>query len=276
MSTIATGREAGLPAPPSWLRVIGAVIGGTLFAWASLFVILLPFAELGFVPVTVDGTSGQGWPWRIDDAWSLAADIGPLLVFGAVFAAGVEAFTGGWTGVRGRRLPIAVVAAAVGWIPVNGEREGLLAVSGLAGFLAVLWVARQYSVVERRRIRWTRPRVALIAAGVLALAAVSLSYGTLHPLTAGGPDRIAPGEFGFWLRNEGRGPVRVRSIEIADPRVTRARLAPGGATIPRDDSRLVHLTGRCAPLDRVVVRLHVAGHDVTQTVHLEQPASFSC
>jgi hypothetical protein len=27
MSAIATGREAGLPSPPSWLRAVGAVIG---------------------------------------------------------------------------------------------------------------------------------------------------------------------------------------------------------------------------------------------------------
>jgi hypothetical protein len=168
------------------------------------------------------------------------------------------------------------VAAAVGWIPLNGSHQGVLAVGGLTAFLAVVWVVRQYSVVERGRIAWTRGRVALVAGGVVALVAISLSYGVLHPLTAGNSGSAGPNKTGVWLHNEGRLPVRVLAISAPGPRVVRARLEAGGATIARGDSRLAYVARPCGSFDRLIILVRVAGRDVEQTVHVAQPSEFSC
>jgi hypothetical protein len=50
MSAIATGREAGWPAPPSWLRCVGAVLVGTLLATVALMLVAAALGPLNVVP----------------------------------------------------------------------------------------------------------------------------------------------------------------------------------------------------------------------------------
>src|SRR5204862_4310736 len=85
-------------------------------------------------------------------------------------------------GVHARRWPLALVAAAVGWLPLTGDANGLLAVGGGAAFCVVVIAARGWSAAERRPMPWSWPLVGALATVVLALGAVSIAYGTLHPL----------------------------------------------------------------------------------------------
>src|SRR3954462_5063940 len=151
MSAIATGREARWPAPPSWLQTVGAVLVGTLLATVTLIVAAAALSPLHLLPA--GGAPGHGWPWRIHDTWSFAADLGPLLAFGYAVAI--------WTGlfVKGtRRLPFALTVAACGWIPVNGGNAGLLRVGGLVAFVAVVIVARASAAPKHRPLTWAWPR----------------------------------------------------------------------------------------------------------------------
>jgi hypothetical protein len=228
---VLTSMEARRPVRPTWLQTVGAVIGGSILAWLLTLAWLLPVAALELFPIQVAGeTSGHGWPWRIDGPWSLAADFGPLMLCGAALAVGVEAFTVKWTGVRPRRLPLALVVAAVGWVMVgNVSNGGVLSVGGLVAFVAVVSVARECSVRERRPLNWTRGGIALITVAGLVLAATSLSYGMLHPLTAGdGGNSTAErkngrAEMSVFLRNEGLLDVRVLSVDVPGMNVTRVR-----------------------------------------------------
>jgi hypothetical protein len=214
------------------------------------------------VPAVRGARSGPRRPW-----WTRPATAGR----GAL---GVEAYTSKWTGVRGWRLPIALTAATLGWVPLNGARPGLIPVGGLLAFVAVVWIARASSVVERRRVRWTRGRIAAVAAGVLALAYVSLSYGVLHPLS-GSRTNAKPGAVVF-LHNDGRLPVRVLGVSAPGHKVRRVETDGPPGTIPRGGSAYITLADGNCRLDRVTVRLHVAGRDVRQSVRLESQGAPRC
>jgi multisubunit Na+/H+ antiporter MnhE subunit len=304
-AAVLEGKDAPRPVHPSWLRMVGAVIGGSIVAFALTFAWLIPLGVLGAFPLVLSGEpSGHGWPWRIEGPWSFAADLGPLLLCGAALAVGVETVTSRWTDVRARRAPLVFAAASVGWVTVaSPPNSGLVSVGGLVGFIALVVVARECSVRERRPRRpWTMTRVTLTLVGVLLLAAASISYGLLHPLTAGNGGNstaeITAGraEFSVILRNEGRLEVRVLGLDVPNSTITRVRTdneavtsAPtidglmkplAGSTIDGHNSRFAELTIAPATcntvIDRVGVRLNVAGRQVQQVVRFDSPVRLTC
>jgi hypothetical protein len=129
----------------------------------------------------------------------------------------------------------------VGWIPVTqGAHNGLLGVSGGLAFLAMWWTTRKTSEMARPELPTkTHQGIAIAAAatGTLTLAAVSLAYGTLHPIRAdfssvpatatlhgGKTDR-----FPVTIYNQGPLPVRILAVSLSptpDLRLARVEL-PG-------------------------------------------------
>jgi hypothetical protein len=284
-----------------WGQAIGAVLGGWLFAWVFALLWVMPLSMLRLMPLMPpDGVSGNGWPWRIDGVWSLAADAGPLLVAGLSVAFGIVIFTSKWTGVSPRRLPFVLVAATLGWLPLGAGESGLLRVGGAVAFFAMVWLTRNYSGRKGTPLRWTRARALATIAGVLALAATSFSFGLTHPLETRyvGQASYAHGATTFHLElaNIGLADVRVLGIDVPARRLTEAltenglREAPtteglfkplAGSTIASGKDRMAIVSiasSACVigTVDRVGVRLRVAGQTVRQVVHLPRPTNLTC
>ncbi|HEY6886431.1 MAG TPA: hypothetical protein VI300_01590 [Solirubrobacter sp.] len=281
-----------------WGQAIGAVLWAWLFAWALSLLWVLPLAMLRVMPLSApDGVAGHGWPWRIDGPWSLAADVGPLLLAGLSVAFGIELFTRKWTGVSPRRLPFVVVAATLGWLPLGG----VLGVGGAVAFFAMVWLTRNHSSRAGTPLRWTRARALAAIAGVLALAATSFSFGLTHPLESpyAGHASYAHGAttFHLELENIGLADARVLGIDVPGHRVTRARTENEavreartsdqlykplvGSTVAAGKGRTAYVSVASTAcvigsLDRVGVRLRVAGQTVRQVVHLPRPAGLIC
>ena len=277
---------------PTWGQAFWAVIGGTIFGSLVTLVLLLPLWAIGLpVPFLDEGTSGRGWPWRVDGLWSLAADVGPLLIAGYGLSFGTHAFLRRHTDVAAPFTPLAVTAAAVGWVtiaPVSGA--SVLGVSGLAAFIALVVVARESSIREGRW-RWTRTWAVLALGAGFGLAGASLSYGYLHPLTAGS-DEAGEAKRGrvtvpVFLRNDGRADVRVLAvtvprIEVDARRYTDRTYAPGdydsvlapvtGMVLGGNTSDHIELQVPCVgasrTIDRVDVRMRVHARELNQTVRL--------
>lgn len=290
MTAIAT--HAPRAQRPTWGQAFWAVIGGTLFGWVVTLVLLLLLWAIGLpTPFLDEGTSGRGWPWRVDGLWSLAADVGPLLVAGYGLSFGTHAFLRRHTDVAAPFTPLAVTAAAVGWVTIGPVSEAsVLGVSGLAAFIALVVVARE-SAIREGRWRWTRAWAVLTLVAGFGLAGASLSYGYLHPLTAG-TDGAGEAERGrvtvpVFLRNEGRADVRVLGvtvprIEVDARRYTDRTYAPGDydsvmvpvAGLVLGGNRSDHIdlrvpcVGASRTIDRVDVRMRVRGRELNQTVRL--------
>jgi hypothetical protein len=280
---------------------VGAVVGGSIVGFLAAFLALVPLFWLDLPIQFTDGMTGRGWPWRIEGAWSFAADIGPLLFCGAAFAFGAGAFIGRHTGIACRRTPIALTQATVGWVSLGGvSRAGLLAINGLLAFVVIVVVVREASVRERAPMRWTRPRAAAAVEAVLILAVTSISYGLLHPLTAGTAELGTPPKpstvLHAHLHNDGRAEVTLLSVSLPGTGGQRARTfddsvrsAPtihdvmrpiAGATIAGKGSRDIELElpAGCSPaaIDRLDVRLRVHGQTLDQVVRLAPPVPLEC
>jgi hypothetical protein len=287
------------------------VIAGSIAAWALLILVALPLALLNVIPVPPD-SGGRGWPWRIDGPWSVAADLGPTLAAGLVVAFCVAFYMESRTGVRPRRWPLTVVAIAVGWLPVTGGAPGLLAVSGTVAFVAIVFTARRWALAERRPLHWARPVALAVLVAGLTLAAVSVSYGALHPLTAqsadGGTVALKHGHSRRVLVSlENQGPLDARVLGVSIPRapglrVDRARtddpdrhVGPtiGSLMNPLSGTRVTSGTsdlfvylnlasatcgerGSSWRVEDLNFRLQVAGLTRTQTVHLAAPLRVTC
>jgi hypothetical protein len=276
-----------------------AVIGGSIVGFVVAFVALL---LLFWLPIQfTDGMTGRGWPWRIEGPWSFAADVGPLLFCGGAFAFGAAAFIGRHTGIECRRAPIAVAAATMGWVSLGGvSQAGLLTSNGFLAFIVIVVVVREASVHERTPMRWTRSRAAAAIGAVLVLALTSVSYGLLHPLTAGTAELGTATKRGTvlsaYLHNDGGAEVTLVSVALPGIALQRARtfdesvsssakiddqMRPvAGATIAGKGSREteLQLPARCAAavIDRVNVRLRVHGQTLDQVVRLAPPVSVVC
>ncbi len=289
-------------ARPTWGQSFWAVVGGSLFAWCASLLVFLPLDLIGVPIQFTDGTTGLGWPYRIEGPWSLAADVGPLLLAGYVFAFGVGSFLQRHTDIAAPLTPLAVAAAALGWVMIgNVSHSGLLEVSGLAAFIALVVVAREASVREGRW-RWTRPWALLTLIAALGLTAATLSYGFLHPLSAGTAElsslKDGRANVTVYLHNDGRADVRLVDVTLPDvnavAKVYRdGEYAPGdldslsvpidGLVLKRDvssSSGPIELTlpARCPSsrsLDRVVVRLRVHGRTLDQVVRFP-PVAVGC
>jgi hypothetical protein len=209
---------------------------------------MLPFGSLGVFPMYAgESAVGHGLPWRVDDAWALTADIGPLLLGGFLWAFGIQALLGRtdrpWAGTS---FSLALVAAVLLALPT-----GPLA-------LVILVVFARHDAL-RDRMRLTRRGKAVVAVAALVLAATSLAYAITHPLTAQADGTSVA------LRNEGRLDVRVHAVDA-----TRVEIR-----IPAGESVFVQLPQ--APCgEQVRVRMSLAGREVDRTVWLDQPVAPSC
>lgn len=287
----------------TWGQAFWAVIGATILATIATVVVMLLVYLVGVPSPFLDGTSGQGWPWRIEGPWSFAADVGPMLFAGGVFAGFVEGFTRKHTGVATRWLPIALTAAVLGWVFVHGtENAGIVRSGGVLAFIAIVVVTREMSGRPRRPWRWTPVTAWSALILVPALAIASLSYALLHPLSADSAEvqSIERGRANISTRlaNDGRADVTVLSVTVPQIR-TRALTSPAesyeydmgdpdagmipiaGKTIARGESRDLTLAipARCPSsrtVDRVNVRLRVLGRTVEQVVRLAPPVPVGC
>ncbi len=258
----------------------GAVIGASTLAWPLCLLWLFPLGMLGLVPAPSRDRAGHGWPWRIDGLWSFAADIGPLLLCGIVFAWSFEAILGRFSGSRRQpSLVLALVAAAVGWLSLTSpERAGLIPVDTFIAFVVVVLVAR--SVRHRPGLRLTRRGVAVAVAAGLALTAASVSYGLTHPLSAENGDQ-ASDSLSFALRNDTRFDARLLSVTVpgqGSPELSdwEGRTLVGMRIDGMGSEFLTLKTPRCVTIERLDVRLTVAGREIRQRVWLDQSVVVPC
>jgi hypothetical protein len=293
----------------TWGQAFWAVVGATIFAFCATLLLLLPLYLIGLALPVVEDTHGRGWPWRVEGPWSLLADVGPLLLTGGAFAFGAEAFTRKHTRAATRRAPIALTAAVLGWVAIGGvSNAGVVGAGGLATFAALVVVTREMSGRARGPWRWTRAKVATALIVVLVLAAATLSYGFLHPLTVdnGELQSVKDGVARIHTRlaNGGRAEVTVLSVKVPGMRARAltdpvdsslssfsyeyspddpdAGMVPiNGRTVLRENSRSLELVlpvPRCPSsriVDRVHVRLQVLGRTVDQVVRLA-PVPVGC
>jgi hypothetical protein len=297
---------------PGWFRSLFAVLGCSIIAGAGCLVVLLGLSALHLVPYGGDAPDA-GWPWHIDGVWAVAADLGPTLAVSFAFAALTSAYLAQSTGVRSVRWPLVLVAATVGWLPLTGERHGLIDVNGGLALIAVVFAARWWSILPRRRVPWSRPVAAAVAVGAAALVAASISYGALHPLAASHADGTTTvtlhhgrsQRIRFEVENRGPLTARVEHIAIvADPqlpelpvRVARAEIESGRGTgtfkpwhpqrLSPGESAPVYLTlsvAACRQHDSSVdvlvraldIRLRALGGTRTQRVRLEHDMHVRC
>jgi hypothetical protein len=127
-----------------WWRSLFAVIVGGFFSGSVVFVLQLVLApEIGWSEFRSGGVPGLGWPWPVDGLWSLAADLGPALVYGLLFAWGADIVLRVQPDVTAVRLSIVLIAATSALFPFG--------VSGAA--LVVLVVAVRRRAARPRRSR---------------------------------------------------------------------------------------------------------------------------
>jgi hypothetical protein len=224
-----------LPAMPryGWFSALGALLCGSIGAFLGLFSLAFVFGVLVHVlPGNVPGGAppGVGWPWRIDGAWAVLADLGPLLVTGGLLAVTIGWFVEPHAEHPPARWPIALCATLVGWVPISQSgRSGLVGVSGGVAFLAMWWTTRKTSEIVRPRLPGTtHPGIAVAIAGVIAtaLAAASVSYAALHPLSVAasapaGTVTLHNGRtdrFAISIYNLGPFPVRILGVSISASR----------------------------------------------------------
>ena len=270
---------------PSWPQTLGAVIGGSVLAWALTLAWMFPLGWL--VPLGGwDDSTGQGWPWRIDGPWALAADLGPLLLCGLAFSFGFQAFLGHFREpVRRPSFLLTLVAAVLGYVTVAPPTNpGLIAVDGVLALVIVALVAREEALRERMRI--TRRGVVLTVVAGVVLTGATMSYGATHGLTVAADPSPGGTKVHLHLDNEGRLDVRIRSVTIPDRHVVAVtredeRTPIAGARIPGHEhffsAQLVLARPRCGlVLDRLRIHYTVAGRDLRETVRLRAPVELTC
>jgi hypothetical protein len=171
------------PRPLGWMRTTGAVVLGFLVATVATILAALPLDALHLLPLNTDLARGQGWPWTIHGPGSLIADAGPLVGLSLVLAACTAWYLATPDNPAVPRWPIALTSVVVGWLPLVGPR-GLLGASTGFAFAVTIVVARRVSTMERGR-RWfsRRTRIVMALGAAAGLAALTLGFGALNPLT---------------------------------------------------------------------------------------------
>lgn len=239
-------RVASAPPPPAgWLSTGVSVLAGSILAWLAAIGVLAVPALLHLIPLS--GSDTHGWPWPADGAWAIAADAGPALGVGLIGAWGIRLY------VRRRSQrdlalwPVAVVAAVFGWLPIASGARALVPVDWLIAFAAMVAIVRLAPPPSGRR-----PGVRVLAPAALALAAVSMTYGALHPLSlddvagASAPARRADRLVRVPVALANGGPVGVEVLSVAVE-------SPQGAVlrrleVPRDGAA-ASIDALLAPID---------------------------
>jgi hypothetical protein len=301
------------PPPPrhglSWWGAILSVLAGSIVSFFLLIPVWVVPSALRLAPTDHPAGAGAGWPWRIDGAWSLLADAGPLLACGFVVSTAIGWYVQQRTGEPPARWPLALALAVVGWLPMF--QGGFLAVSGGGAFVVAVLGTRYCATRKRVRMPWTRGRVALAVTAGLLLAATSGSFGALHPLRVPGvAEGVAlhhgRGAVGLPLENHALGGATVLRVSLVDtPGLVLARAstpngrasAPtvagldrplAGTSVPAGtDGRDVDLALRAPACGRTAsggswdlraldVRLRTLGIERTQRVWLDHPVRVRC
>jgi hypothetical protein len=265
----------------AWAVALGVVLGGI----ASTILQTTLAGAVGWPdPTWTTAAPGVGWPWRVDGPWSLAADLGPALVFGAIVAWGAQMVLGAREGVTALRPSIALPAAAL--VLLTRGRSEFVAVD-LPVMVALVIVVRLRAGRPRRSAQWTWTRIAaaLLACGALGVATVS--YGRLHALSADDAE-IGKAHVTIPVRGVGNDIVNLASVRVpnAPAGVTVGVWNPSGTSVSPVDGASVHprevvrialgVPPRCSPgtVDRLDVHMKVGDRELHQTVRLDGPVEL--
>jgi hypothetical protein len=278
---------------PGWWRTLFAVLCGGFVAALMTFILQSELAgTLGWPEARYEGIPGWGWPWRVDGPWSLAADIGPALVFGATFAWCTESVMRGSRGIPSRRAVFALTAAAFA-LTTRATSGDAAVVVGPVLTAALVVIARSEAARPRRPIPWSWKPVALSVPACVALAVATVSYGRLHALAAepattttasGRVQATVP------LRGIGHGIVNLVSVRVPNAPDVRVGVwnLPGTHVGPVDGVSIhtgeairlaLRAPSRCArtrTIDRLEVRMHVARRQLDQVIRLPEPVPVAC
>jgi hypothetical protein len=164
--------------PPSFLRVLCAVLLGYVIAGITLFVLALPLLAIDWLPRPFANPG----PYPVDGAWSLDADL--------VVAAVIVLYAAWWI----RRLvadaargPVSF-GVVVGAVAVTGYAPALAlrpaALSGTVALVASTWIIRRYAVGTE--LPFSRPSWRAWLAFAVVCVLVFGSYRVYHPLTTTG------------------------------------------------------------------------------------------
>jgi hypothetical protein len=274
---------------PGWWLTIWAVLCGSFVASALLFGLQLGFAETVEWPDVWSGSAaGWGWPWPVDGLWSFAADLGPALLFGVVFASVADAALDSHAGLSALRAPVALAAAAL--TLVTREPSEFI-VFNLVGIGVLVVVIRRQATRPRRSIAWTWKSAGVVLGACVALAATTVSYGRQHALTAQ-PVEIAQSQrlVTVPVRGIGNKIVNLVSVQVRAARGVHVGVwNPAGTSISPVHGVSVHpgeairialqAPANCAPtvsLDRLHVRMMVGDRALEQTLRLSSPVPIGC
>jgi hypothetical protein len=176
------------------------------------------------------------------------------------------------------RAPLVLAAALLGWVSLGDVSRAGVAGGGFGTFVLLVILARELSIRERPRWRWTPVKAWLTLIIGLALAGATLSYGLLHPLSASaGTNNVPEGGkltlHGF-LHNDGRADVQL--LAITAPGAETVRFQPGETLRDTDTFDVVVRCGAASSIDRLHVRSRVLGQEVDQVVRLDEPVPTGC
>lgn len=175
-----------IPAPitlrPGWWRTAWAAVWGCLVAGIGMTLLRGWVSGAVEWPDPANRAPGVGWPWRLEGPWSLAADVGPALVFGFLFAWSAMSMVSGPDGIAARRVPTMLAAAALALLT---WRDAYVSLNPFA-LAPLILILRHESTRPRRPVRRIPVTVGLTAVTAVALAAATASYGRVNALSAEG------------------------------------------------------------------------------------------
>jgi hypothetical protein len=271
---------------PGWWRTAWAVALGVVLAGIVSTILQTTLAStVGWPdPTSMTAVPGLGWPWRIDGPWSLAADLGPALLFGAIFAWGAQMVLGAREGITALRPSIALTAAALVLL-TRGMSE--FVAFNLPVMVALVIVVRLRAGCPRRSAQWTWKRIAAALLAYGALGATTVSYGRLNALSADDAE-ITKAHVTIPVRGIGNDIVNLTSVRVPDapagvtvgvwnPSRTSVSLVDGASILPGEVVRIaLGVPPRCSPgtVDRLDVRMKVGDRELHQTVRLDKPVEL--
>ena len=268
-----------------WWRSVFAVLVGGFFSGLVVGILQLVLADAVGWPEFRSAELGLGWPWRVDGLWSLAANVGPALVYGVLFTWGADIVLRIQPDVTAVRPSLVLVAASLTLFPL-GAAGTLVAVNFVPPAILVVAIRTQ-AARPRRPIRWKVQSIGLVLAACLALTATTVSYGKFNALTAE-PAEITASVITIPVRGIGNDIVNLRNVRVLDvrgvtvgvwnPGRTDISAVNGASVLPAETVQIaVQVPSRCASaqtFDRLEVRMDVgADRELQQTVRLESPVT---
>jgi hypothetical protein len=171
---------APAPVRPSYVRVLGGALAGSLVAWLGLAAVVAGADLLGLLERR--GTQGivagvLSHPFASNGPWSLLADIGVALLLLAVMSAGVAAGVAYATGRRVSWSRVLLFVALTGWAPFLGNRP----LGGSLAVVVVAWLVQRWGI-DRVPAFLLRQHALAVAAALGAAVLVAVSYAETHPL----------------------------------------------------------------------------------------------